>query len=85
MPLLDKVYIFEGFTGNVKELEEIQVSGKKEMKQYHLDQAQRVHMLREVDKMKRSDKIDFYVALLIVIVFVLVIRNKAKIFIKKRE
>ena len=42
-------------------------------------------MLREVHQMKTSDQIDFYVALIIVIVFILVIINKAKMFIKKRE
>ena len=35
--------------------------------------------------MRLNDLLDFYVAVIIVIIFILVVRKKAKQFIKKRE
>lgn len=55
------------------------------MKQYHIDREDREHMINETEHLKTNDRLDYYVGLIIVIIFVLVIRKKAKQFWKKRE
>ena len=47
--------------------------------------ADRDHMREETKQMLLSDNLDFMIGVIIVIIFILVIRKKAKQFWKKRE
>ena len=48
------------------------------MKQYHIDLADRDHMREETKQMVLSDNLDFMIGIIIIIIFILVIRKKAK-------
>ena len=55
------------------------------MKQYHIDIEDREHMNNETERLMINDSFDYYVGLIIIMIFILVIRKKAKQFWKKRE
>lgn len=79
IPALESIYnSYGGYKDNFKELDELKITGKKQLKQYHIDLADRDHMREETKQMLLSDNLDFMIGVIIIIIFILVIRKKAK-------
>ena len=49
LPIIKWFYIQEGYVDKVKELDQIEIVGKKQMKQYHIDRENREHMINETE------------------------------------
>lgn len=74
-----------GFVSKFKELEQIKIGGKKGMKDYHMYVADRKHMRMETSHLRSIDNVDFILGVIIMIILILMIRDKAKKFWKKRQ
>ena len=81
IPGLEQVFSSCGYSKvkNFKQLEKIEIEDKKEMKQYHIDVSNRMHMEKETQFMKCYDYFNFYFGLVIVFIFLHIYSKKAKI------
>ena len=55
------------------------------MKDYHMYVADRKHMRMETSHLRSIDNVDFILGVIIMIILILMIRDKAKKFWKKRQ
>lgn len=85
IPVMESGFNKMGFERKFKELEQIKIGEKKEMKDYHVYVADRKHMRMETFHLRSIDNVDFILGVIIMIILILAIRDKARKFWSKRN